>query len=470
MEKAKELEAAGVGRIDFVRAYYSDETTILSSEAFDTQGRLLPVDPVPPLAGVHGEYSQGFYSYSPTNHLVLEVGSLDWAASDPSDPAEPKPVPVLSRHYEELVTILTWQPDLPADVMHTYARHESSAVRKAVAANPNTPPEVMSLLATDSEKEVRKELAGNPALKREHFEQLSVDESSSVRFDVAKHPRAPLDILHALSRQTDSDVCRAALWNERFPFERLLELRNAPNATEDIHSLQFDWAKALLGLFIDLSESKDERVRAVMQENTNVPIDKVVDMIGDAKLSESSEAIWRSYAAYQTLIEKQLQEPIMTFAKPVDINSAIARHPDATPDMLDELSKHSDDRVRIHVTENENTSPLTLARLVLDGSLGVHGRAGTGLEDHDFSHREAEVRALFEAYTASPEDHIKALRALADNKNLSRNSYSAFPLDDGWVKLGLVRNPSIPPELLAFFVLDEEEINGHKIADLAKQR
>lgn len=477
LEKAEELRAAGVDRIDFMRAWYQDETTVFGSEAFDEQGaplftELVPPDLVPPLTGAHGEgeVSQGFYSYSPANHFVLEVGSLNWKAEEDFEMEDAPVTPVVSKHYSELVTVLTWRPDLPDDILRTYAQHENPLVRKAVAANPNTPSEVMTMLIADSDKEVRKELARNPALSPEHFEQLSKDKESAVRFNIAKHPNVPLEILYDLSRQTSFDVCRAALWNKRFPYERLLELRSAPNAAEELLALPLDPVEATLDLLAGLYESEDEKVQRIMRDNADEPLDKRIDIIGDADLKTMLVTLEKAEAERHKLVEEQRQRPAVTYARPVDVDIAVARHPSATADMLNELSRHSDNEVRFDAIENPNISFSTLLQLAQEEEPNIYARAEKSLENNDFSRYEDEVLNFFMAYAASPAIYIGALRSLANNRNLSKNSYLAFPLEDTQVKFALVRNPSVPSELLETFKTDEQEVGIYKISDLAKRR
>lgn len=83
-----------------------------------------------------------------------------------------------------------------------------------VAHNKTVPIDILHILSNDRETDVRLTVASKRKLSRELFEQLSADEDASVRQRIAYNKKVPRDILEKLASDSDDivrDVARKKL-------------------------------------------------------------------------------------------------------------------------------------------------------------------------------------------------------------------------------------------------------------------
>jgi hypothetical protein len=308
---AEELEKRGISRVDFIREFYDDVTTILTSVAFDGKGErtsfphdTLPFRPYDSLDTLtlktHTPPNFGLYSYSPENHTVMEVGDIDtgyyfegYEGIERDCNGLPFPSPILDKNYEDIIQILTWQPDLSSEVVRHYATHENVKVRKAVATNPNTPSDILEQLANDSEQSVRVAVAKNPAIPELAYELLVKDHDRYIKNAIAENSGVPASVLVELVKQPlerlmlypkDTDMynesmVKTILGNDNFPIDILLEwyklfklFKDNPKADILAQALAAN-PTISFDLAAELNEHPNKLVRRALAENHKTPLD-----------------------------------------------------------------------------------------------------------------------------------------------------------------------------------------------------
>ncbi|MFE7766727.1 hypothetical protein [Streptomyces sp. NPDC057438] len=196
-------------------------------------------------------------------------------------------------------------PATPAHAVADLADHPSAALRRALAARPGLPPRTYARLAEDPTPGVRAELAENPALDRALMLMSAADSSPDVRRALAHNPRVPLDVLTRVATGT-------RIGGTLLP-------RIAAAAPAEVE---------------ELAKSPHEVVRMLLARRRDLPA-----AIG-ARLADDSDAkVAASVAAHPGLGAERLRT--MVDRHGVQVIARVAANPDATPELLEHVSRHS---------------------------------------------------------------------------------------------------------------------------------
>ncbi|MFD9251463.1 hypothetical protein [Streptomyces bottropensis] len=196
-------------------------------------------------------------------------------------------------------------PATPVRAVAGFAGHPSMVLRRALAVRPGLPPHAYARLAEDPTPGVRADLAENPAIAAALMRGLAEDTSPDVRRALAHNPRVPLDVLTRLAATTRIGSTPLPRIAAATPAE-VEELAGSPNAV----------VRMLLARRRDLPD----RVAAVLADDP------------DAKVA-------KSVAAHPGLGEARLRT--MVDRHGVQVIAQVAANPDATPALLEHLSRHS---------------------------------------------------------------------------------------------------------------------------------
>lgn len=100
---------------------------------------------------------------------------------------------------------LTYNENLPADILTYLANDSMPSIRCRVAAHPNTPSDTLSLLIYDGSSDVRRNVAQNPNTPIEILYKLAEDSNRSVRAALVQNSSLPMDFRKATA--SDVDYC-----------------------------------------------------------------------------------------------------------------------------------------------------------------------------------------------------------------------------------------------------------------------
>lgn len=422
---ADELEKKGVSRVDFIREFYHDMTSVLTYVAFDIKGECVSLDALSQdglyfwsldtlTLNVHTPPEEGLYSYSPKNHTVMEVGDIDtgyyfegYEGIRRDSNALPFPSPVLDENYEDIIQILTWQPDLSNDIIKHYATHNNVKVRKAVATNPNSPSDILEQLAKDSEESVRIAVAKNPALSKQVYELLTQEQNIKIKAAIAENPKTPEGVLIEMVKPL---------------LERLM-----------LNPKQV--------------ETHDEYLLKSVVNNENFPIDVLLEWHKYFSASEKSEILTK----------------------------AIANHPKISLLVATELSQHSSIAVRQVLAKNPKTPLEILVSLTNDKESSIYREAIGTLENHDFGSNLSWLNSFVEKHSPTDEKNLRFYSLLTWHRTvpatLATEVLLQLPRDDVHTRYRLAAHKHTPQELVEELAQDETEaFNGSKVCDAARKQ
>jgi hypothetical protein len=404
---AEELKNQGVDHIDFIHTYYCDETKIITSKAFDSKGAGIPqtkhdqrqftsssmwLDSLVRTTNKIPTYGHGFYSYSPANHAVVEVGEFYFVsehdAMEPHEDEDGFPAPILDENYEDIIKALTWQPDLSDEVMRQYASHKNTRVRQAVASNPNTPVGILEKLAKDSEHLVRIAIAKNPAIPETLYTDLSQDSYSSVKLATAEAFHKPYSVLVGIVKPhieqlmlgtkpiVNDLVMKAVLENQNFPIEVLLDWYDIFRSQPNYELLEYTLAghpKTPNEIFVLLSKHQNKDIRQAVAENPKVPLEILFELAKDEEYfvaDRAGQTLRRvDLSKYGSAIEKLIEGKETN----VNFHAAIAGNETVSSHVLTKLSRENEN-VRYALAGYGNTPRELLEELAEDDTKTVNNR------------------------------------------------------------------------------------------------
>ncbi|GII96512.1 hypothetical protein [Sinosporangium siamense] len=197
-----------------------------------------------------------------------------------------------------------WNPATPAEAVVGFAEHPSMLSRRPLAVRPDLPAVVYERLADSPEPGVRAALAENPAIHHELIRVLAADPFPDVRRDLARNPRVPLDVLTQLAGTT----------------------RIGPTLLPRIAAATRDEIE-------DLATSANPAVRMLVAERRDLPPE-----VRDALAADPDAKVVRSVAPHPGLSEACLRAMVERHG--VRVMARVARNPDASPELLEELTAH----------------------------------------------------------------------------------------------------------------------------------
>lgn len=304
-------------------------------------------------------------------------------------------------------------PELPAALLVSLARHEDWEYREAVAGNPGLTLSLLRELARDPDWWVRATVAEHPAATPNLLCALAGEAHHVViRENVAAHPHAGVETLRSLARDPEAGVRRAVAGNPGAPPDALAHLAGEPSAR--VREAVAAHPLTPPGVLRALEEDPNERVRglALLRRPTT----------GEDALRVAHETRRRS------------------------VRLAVAAHPNAPGELLETLARDRSAQVRAAAGLHGRLSPAARAALAEDADVGVAGVA-----------RAANPGASPNELAALPRHDARVRLALAGNPRspgalLAHLGADAVPP----VREAVARNPATPEEGLITLVPDRE--------------
>ncbi|MFD6288931.1 hypothetical protein [Streptomyces sp. NPDC060205] len=203
----------------------------------------------------------------------------------------------------------TWEaalrnPATPVESVAVFADHPSMLLRWALAIRQDLPRQAYVRLAADPAPGIRADLAENPALDEALIRVMADDRDPAVRRALAHHPRVPLDVLTRLAGT-------AKAGNTLLP-------RIAAASPAEIE---------------DLASSPDPAARMLVAHRRDLP-----PGIRDRLADDPDAKVVKAVAPHPGLSEAQLRAMVERHG--VRVLAKVATNPDATPALLEELTRH----------------------------------------------------------------------------------------------------------------------------------
>ncbi|MFL1901391.1 hypothetical protein ACJWDR_20080 [Streptomyces tauricus] len=195
-------------------------------------------------------------------------------------------------------------PATPVEAVVAFADHASTMLRWTLATRPDLPREVCARLASDPTPGVRADLASNPAVDEALIRVLADDPDPAVRRALAQHPRVPLGVLTRLAGTTKVGAT--------------LVPRIAAASPAEVE---------------ELALSPDPRARMLVAHRRDLP-PGTRDRLAD----DPDAKVVKALAPHPGLTEAQLRA--MVDRHGVRVLAKVATNPDATPALLEELTRH----------------------------------------------------------------------------------------------------------------------------------
>ncbi|MFF3688111.1 hypothetical protein [Streptomyces sp. NPDC002187] len=223
-------------------------------------------------------------------------------------------------------------PATPTEAVVGFADHPSMLLRWALAARPDLPAGVSRRLAVDPTPGVRADLAGNPAIDDALIRALADDRGHDVQRSLAHNPNVPLDVLTRLAGATKIGATLLPRIATASPAE-VEELAQSPNAA----------------------------ARMLLAQRRDLPSE-----IRDTLATDPDAKVVRSIAAHPGLSEAQLRA--MVDRHGVRVIAKVAANPDATPALLEDLTRHepSVQRMFREVARHRNATASALLACLAD--------------------------------------------------------------------------------------------------------
>lgn len=324
-------------------------------------------------------------------------------------------------------------PNLPADRLNDLSKHEFWGVRYGVASNPNTPYTILRKMAQkDKDRSVKEKAESKLSSKKDEVLETAMASSEYTpeqkkliqmarsfdplgsmsfkgkynRLSAAKSDELPLPFLVGLTDDEDREVQRHALKNPRMP-EEILKKVAVENKERDFGPAEEACANPNLKDqdFLREASSFGRAAQLGVLKNPNTPED-VIEKFGRREKYSGD----RAYAA---------------------------QHPNASPKLLEDLSKDKEWQVREAVAGNKKTTKETLHDLIWDEHFAVRRAAAknenTDPNDLDRLFWRDKTTTVLEAIADNPHTPGDVLKKLSQN-------------NDSDVSRAALRNPSFPKD------------------------
>ncbi|MDQ8187042.1 hypothetical protein [Pelagicoccus sp. SDUM812002] len=371
-----------------------------------------------------------------------------------------------------IATALASNPRTPAQSLGLLATHASASVRIAVASNPNVSPKECQTLAQDEATFVRAAIAQNPSLPTYLQFILATDDEPAVKIALAERENLDGDVAHQLSRD-DSALVKSALvrnkyldpelfqmWADsddeilqsllqrqadKFPASVRNSLRYSAHPTVRFPAL--DSSPISLPEMLWLAESDTIEDRVYLSQKPNLPA--AIQRI----LAQDTSAKVRRYLAASASIQQDIAERVAT-SHDLQACIALAKNPNASPELLNELCLHSDPQVATLVAYRDDLCEHHWDLLInhrSDNTVAEH----IAFQAIDYPEIEAPVA---ERFAASPNPSLRAFAAAAFD--LSPASLATLSHDIcEKVRESVANNPKVPePQLRELCYDDNQDI------------
>jgi 3-methyladenine DNA glycosylase AlkC len=286
------------------------------------------------------------------------------------------------------------------DLLRALSVSKSLFVRKGVAGNASSPPQVLENLLSDPE--VRDELAKNPNTSPRFF--VCKRNDSELRRWVAENSDAPSDLLEALLTDHDESVWSRTMQN---PSARAVVIKYLSDRPYLFHVLPLELLRAL-------SRNSDEEVRSAVACARHAPTAVLEALWNDP------DAGVRSCVARNPRTPPQSIETLSTDPD-AGVRCSVARNPKTPPQVLEAMSKDADQRVLAWVANNPSTPRTSMKALsrspnpISPLSLAEDAATPAAVLRELAVDRDKEVRLAVASNPGTPSDLLAVLADDADS-------------------------------------------------------
>ncbi|MET7516935.1 hypothetical protein ABZS88_26305 [Streptomyces sp. NPDC005480] len=237
---------------------------------------------------------------------------------------EQKPF-VHDRHCPRLDCDL--MPGASCDGSHESTLHD---MQQAALRNPATPTEAVVGFADHPSLLLRWALAARTDLPSQVYGRLAADPTPGVRADVAENPAIDDALIRVLAGDRDPEVRRRLTHNPHVPLDVLTDLAGT---TKIGATLLPRIAAASPAEVEELARSPHPAARMLLAQRRDLPPE-----IRDALAADPDAKVVKSIASHPGLSEARLRAMIDRHG--VRVVAKVAANPDATPAMLEDLTRH----------------------------------------------------------------------------------------------------------------------------------
>ncbi|BAZ13362.1 hypothetical protein NIES4071_52010 [Calothrix sp. NIES-4071] len=316
---------------------------------------------------------------------------------------------------------LASNPDTPLTILESLAKENYSKVREKVAQNPNTPLSVIQELINDKNGEVaciaseiiklrqssygvfdfsnesvrianiletyqrpdwdknwsnRSHAASNPNTPIFLLEELAKDKEEMIRQSVASNPKTPISILEKLAQDDSHHVRYAIAWNIRTPTDivfkqlardswasrgvaaRMSSQNYGSTEVNDIEDILAEESASPVEIILQrLIQEGKEAARVYLARRVDLPADLLI------QLARSSEYKVREAIAQNPSTPAE-GLAYLTDDKQLKIRLALAQSPNTPSVVLEELAEDSENSVRDKAMQNLNLSKDAIERIL----------------------------------------------------------------------------------------------------------
>ncbi|MBQ0847387.1 hypothetical protein J8N05_03995 [Streptomyces sp. BH-SS-21] len=195
-------------------------------------------------------------------------------------------------------------PATPVEAVVAFVDHPSTLLRWVLTTRQDLPRQAYARLAADPHPGIRRDIAENPALDEALIRAMADDHDPEVRRALAHHPRVPLDVLTRLAATAKVGAT-------------LVPRVAAASPAEIAH----------------LARSPDPASRMLVAHRRDLP-----PGIRDRLADDPDAKVVKALAPHPGLTEAQLRTMVERHG--VRVLAKVATNPDATPALLEELTRH----------------------------------------------------------------------------------------------------------------------------------
>ncbi len=278
--------------------------------------------------------------------------------------------------------------NLPIYYLEKMLDDKSWKVVRACSWNPNFTTDMLEKLIQHKNRYVRGSLVNHAGLSIENLITLSKDESSWVKGEAAKNSRLPETEMRRLFLEGDHLVKVGLAGNRKIPMDILITL-----SEEDDHQVRRKVASNPSLPEIDMRRLFSEEKNALLHsetkrglaKNPNTPIDILIELGKDESIYTRTSALYhpkikqRVQAAQNPgLTETEIRQ--LFREEDCWVRAGLAANPKVPMDILITLSKDDDPKIRRKVASNPRLPENDMRRLFSENkSSHLHGATKLGL-------------------------------------------------------------------------------------------
>ncbi|RUT01304.1 hypothetical protein DSM106972_068550 [Dulcicalothrix desertica PCC 7102] len=278
-------------------------------------------------------------------------------------------------------TAFIYNPTIPLSLLQKYCQQKSTAKftnlielqkKRNLANNKNQQVHTLELKFLDTESRERYDIACNLNTSIDILKKLAEDQIWLIRKAVALNPNTPIDILDKLAEDSSSQVKDAVLETCKNIFEKSEFLDSIFTKLVNTKDASVIWQIVCHPCTADNILEKlaqDNKYYSWIICHPNAPLQLLVKCIYDSnsKLKkEALELLWRKLLLNPKIFVDVMQILKNSYLNKYDIKIALARYPNTSVEILNDLAQDSDIRIRTLVAKHANTSIEVLTNLLED--------------------------------------------------------------------------------------------------------